>query len=1539
MKVSYQNQHSCKTLSKRPKSGDKENYQTIIGSKIRTKHKYESYFQSPNKGEDLLFIKKKFQKIKKNSKEKLKNKTGNNTKIINNNSKNNKSSSYISFLSPKNKNHYNKNQNNALTKFLKSHLILNSIDDGSSFVTSKEKVMHSYYSNINNNNLSNILKGNLAKNNEILNINENNNINSKVNTNINSLNDLKMNSSEYNNIISCKNSNRIISKMISPTYNSNKRCTPESSRINHNRFESNPNLNYNLNENSIKDIYKNKKNKSNKNNYSKNKENSKKEKIKEKLFSKDKDSNYKINRKSYKFNFLNNNSNNNNFNSNKLYSYKGMNNTKKHNKNNFKSSNQNILSNTVFEYKKSHYSNNNINFFENYVKAVAKNKNNKYSNNKSVSIYKSNNFNSISKKKNNNINFNSNNVSITNTNRETNPNSLYETKNIFPNNMIQSPKNKNISKTTKNSPKSSLNNLNGILNKVSKKVKGHIKNKSISIITKSEASILLNSNNNNSNINGSITNQNKKKINYNNMNYSKTHINISNGNNLYSSKGYHQYKYSLNLNKKLNLLDIGNNISKKASSSPYNIYFKKKTIPSSKENISNNHNNQNNKKDINIVKNYNNLNTTGNNFQNKNVYVNKNYLLKHKNLSSLNNSSQLYYNNITGLGTNSENEISSPTYNKYQKFQKTEDININNYNININTQIHNSHTFFSDNIINLNNKKMNKNNNYSSNHENNNIPYKQNLKKKKIFSQSLKDILISNNKKPKNFTTNNSPINKLGILLNGNNNIKNNENDNSENKADNNKYSYKKWSSNREKPKKEIKKKRVFESTLSRKEAENQNIKFKLDNNNNINKNNDKNNIENNIENNKNNNIVNLLDSSQRKYIDLKKIIDEEIENNSKKNKNSIKDINIQELKKKKNNNKKIKINKINDENNIENISNNRNKNLSLSQNEPTLSSNSSISYDANYYMKESLKLSCYISKFYNKYKEYPNTTLQFYKYGRLIGQGAFGKVNLGLNILTGRIVAIKSFNKNNSELTGDNMKKIKYETDLMKKLNHPNITKILEMFEDEKFFLIIMEYINGGNLFSFVKKRRKLSEKTAKFLFKQIILGIKYIHEQNIVHRDIKLENLLIDLNNNVKICDFGIGKKVTNKSQLLYDQCGTLMYMAPEILLSTKEKGYEGFPVDIWSSGISLYIMLSGTLPFNYKKKKNKSNENNDEEEEEDEESISSKSKSKKNDEDNFELQYNIVYKEPKHIDNISEEARDLLKGLLNKDPKKRLTCEQILNHPWLYNFKEKNNSSKKFHLFTKAEMIMLSKTFIDYRRANSDDLKENFTLSNLEIDNNKNKNNSNEKNITSKSSILGPYNSIISDYENDSSLHLSTIKDDDSFNDFNNSKIKLEKDRIIFSRKIKEFNRLYELNNNGEVDNGVLINSKTQSSINMTDRSNNSRISNKNNNKNDTDVLDLNLETSNGSYVIFNENEGIIEVKKNTKVKEKKNKIKENDKYFKNNVNREIEQRVKINNILNQISLMGYDKKYVLDCVKKNELCHASTVYYLMINYENI
>ena len=1398
MKMNYLNKNNNIALSKRTKSGDKDKFQTIKNSKFQYNQKYMSYFNSPKKGENVLFMKKKFQKIKKNSGEKIK------SEIINNinNSNNNISSSYINFMSPINKNYCNKKQNYGLTKFLKNQLILNSVDT-SSYAKSKEKDKDKE---------------------KVLSYNSNENINNK-----------KINKDNALSGINNKNT----PDLLYHNYNQ--------SKVENNKKQNNKNFNMKLGKNS------------------------------------------------FKFNFLNNLSstgNNKHFYKNKLYSIKGMINNKKNNKN-ISNSNQNLLSNTMFESNnKSHY-HNNINFYENYIKAVALNKTNKYSINKSISTNQSNNI-SYPKKPNYNMTFNSNTLNGIITNRDTNQtatNNNFNNKSIYTSNMIQSPK-VNISKTTKSSPKININN---------KRIKGHAKNKSISIITKSDVSFLFKNNNNFMKMN---------KMNYNNnMNY--TTLNDNGNYNLYSNNGHH-YKYSqiLNNNKKLQLIDVesNNNIKKNKITSPYNVYQKKKTQPNSRENsfIKNKLKNK-----INISKNNNNNNINNhmsniNSNSNKNIYVSKNHLSKHKNknLTSLNNSTQMIYsnNNITNevnINNNTQHELSSP---KSQNYQKTEDIIVNNYNININNQINNTNNYITGNFIQYDSKKKNNLNNINNN--NDNIT----LKKKKLISQSLKDILISNNKNTKIFTANNSPLNKLGILLNGQNNNYLKNNNKSSDRIDNIKYTYNKLSSNREN-KKDLNKKRIFESISSRKKEENKNIKIE---NKNLNINLSK----------KNNN--NIAIESQRKYLEMKKKQKEELENNKKKtslkkeaNTKDTKDSKKEKDKEKEDNNTNNNINNNNSsKNNVSNITTNRNNNdVSLSLYNPTLSSRSSVSYDANYYMKESLKLANYISKYYSKNKKYPNTSLQFYKYGRLIGQGAFGKVNLGLNILTGRIVAVKSFDKNNSELTGDNMKKILYETDLMKKLNHPNITKILEMFEDEKYFMIIMEYINGGNLFSFVKKRRKLSEKTAKFLFRQIIQGIKYIHEQNIVHRDIKLENLLIDLNNNVKICDFGIGRKIKNKNQLLHDQCGTLMYMAPEILLSSKEKGYEPFPVDIWSSGISLYIMLSGTLPFNYKNKKNE-DDDEEEENEEEEESFSEKSKSKKNEEDNFKLQYSIVYKEPKKIEKISDEARDLLKGLLNKDPKKRLTCEQILNHPWLNNCKEKNISAKKFHLFTKAENVMLSKTFIDYRKANYEDLKENFTLSNLENNTGKNKQNSNEENITNKSSILAPYNSIIS--ESDDITQRISIKSNDSFDDFNNSKIKLENELIAFSKKIKEFNRLYELNNNGEVDNGVLINSKTQSSANLTDRSSS--------NKSKSDALNINI--SNSNSLLLNENN-----------EDKKNKTNRGKNNSRKSLDEEMERHIKSNNILEQMKLMGYNRNYVLDCVKKNELCHASAVYYLMMNYENI
>ena len=769
------------------------------------------------------------------------------------------------------------------------------------------------------------------------------------------------------------------------------------------------------------------------------------------------------------------------------------------------------------------------------------------------------------------------------------------------------------------------------------------------------------------------------------------------------------------------------------------------------------------------------------------------------------------YNNIYNNNSFINKKIINPIMNNTKKHSnENQNSNIiNNCQININNINYNN---YNQNMTQKNNQLFN--DKIMKLLKKKNLVEASNLKGKKIISQSQQEIKTKKIYK-KNYTTNNSPNNK------NNTKSKNKFSNNKDNSFSNKNKHSKNSSSKHQKQKSKIQTK------------------------------------DSNIPN--NNNISNK--KSIKKIIN-KDNIDEYLDITSREKRFNSKN-EIMALKKnlQKNNSENILNNKKIDSNEIDKSRIN------------TISCTSSKTKDSNYYLEKCKSLSRYIKQYYQENQKYPSTNLNFYLYGRLIGQGAFGKVNIGLNILAGRVVAIKSFNKKELDKNGDNMKKILYETDLMKKMNHPNITKILEVFEDEDYILITMEYINGGNLFSFVKKRRKLSEKTAKFLFKQIILGIQHIHSHKIVHRDIKLENILIDLNNNIKICDFGIGKILTYNKQLLYDKCGTPMYMAPEILLSSKNHGYEGYPVDIWSAGISLYIMLSGTLPFNLKNNESSSIEESSE--------------------NNIELQYSIINNEPKYIEKISDEARDLLKGLLNKNPNKRLTIEQILNHPWLQ--MDNKGKNKKYHLFAKAEIIMLSKTYIDYRNGNIDDLKENFTLSNLKKDKETKKDKNKIKNISTKSSLLAPYNTLIQ--EDDSEMDNDFR---DCLEDINNPNIVLENDIILIKNKVKEFNLNYELNNNGECDNGMLINTKTgtiSSSLN-----NSSKIEGRLTNRR-------------------NEDENLLDELND-----------ENDEQGEEHEN-------KINKILDEIEKLGYDKKYVLNCVNKNILCYASSVFYLMLNYKNI
>ena len=500
---------------------------------------------------------------------------------------------------------------------------------------------------------------------------------------------------------------------------------------------------------------------------------------------------------------------------------------------------------------------------------------------------------------------------------------------------------------------------------------------------------------------------------------------------------------------------------------------------------------------------------------------------------------------------------------------------------------------------------------------------------------------------------------------------------------------------------------------------------------------------------------------------------------------------------------------------------------------------------------------------------DYPSSDISFYKFGRVIGKGAFGKVNLGLHILTGRIVAIKSFNK--TKFTKENQKKkIMNEINLMKNLNHFSVVKLLDTVETEKYILLIMENVLGGDLLSFIKKRNKLQEKTAKFIFKQLLQSIKYIHSKNIVHRDIKLDNILIDLNNNIKLCDFGVGKYISNYNEILSEQCGTPAYIAPEVVSGD---GYSGFPVDIWSSGVVLYSLLMGSIPF---KAQNLN-----------------------------ELQGLIMSGNYKQIEGISKNANDLLNKLLEINPNKRINVDEALNHPW---FSENIDKDDKFSLFTKAEQILLSKNIVDYRNCSKEDIIENFTLENLDT----NKFNENI-NIKTKSSIFAPFNS--SFYCHGLHLDNSDIKENNL-----EEGLTIRNNIILFEQDVNALNRQYELNNNGEIDHGVIINNSNEKAI-----KNNLKEHNKEGNENKNNLINNNNEIEN------KEKEKFIKIN-NSKIACDSNR----NKYNNMNLNLTYPSTMILDeNIMKNMENLGYKKDYIQKCILNNELNYCHATYYLLLN----
>ncbi|XP_051961310.1 serine/threonine-protein kinase MARK2-like [Xyrauchen texanus] len=214
--------------------------------------------------------------------------------------------------------------------------------------------------------------------------------------------------------------------------------------------------------------------------------------------------------------------------------------------------------------------------------------------------------------------------------------------------------------------------------------------------------------------------------------------------------------------------------------------------------------------------------------------------------------------------------------------------------------------------------------------------------------------------------------------------------------------------------------------------------------------------------------------------------------------------------------------------------------------------------------------------------RNFPHTKrVGSYLVGKMINKGSFAKVMLGMHISTGEKVAIKVIDKKKACQDSYVLKNMKREPRIHQIIRHPNIVLLLETLETENCYYMAMELCGGGDLMDKICERKRLEEREVRRFTRQILSAVEHLHRHGIVHRDLKIENFLLDENNNIKIVDFGLSNTLKADSlslELLNTQCGSPAYAAPELLAHRKY----GPKVDVWSVGVSMFAMLTGTLPF---------------------------------------------------------------------------------------------------------------------------------------------------------------------------------------------------------------------------------------------------------------------------------------------------------------------------------------------------------------------
>uniref|UniRef100_A0A8C1RAY8 non-specific serine/threonine protein kinase n=1 Tax=Cyprinus carpio TaxID=7962 RepID=A0A8C1RAY8_CYPCA len=253
-----------------------------------------------------------------------------------------------------------------------------------------------------------------------------------------------------------------------------------------------------------------------------------------------------------------------------------------------------------------------------------------------------------------------------------------------------------------------------------------------------------------------------------------------------------------------------------------------------------------------------------------------------------------------------------------------------------------------------------------------------------------------------------------------------------------------------------------------------------------------------------------------------------------------------------------------------------------------------------------------------------------FYDIERTLGKGNFAVVKLARHRITKTEVAIKIIDK--TQLDAVNLEKIYREVQIMKMLDHPHIIKLYQVMETKNMLYLVTEYAKNGEIFDYLAKHGRLSEPEARRKFWQILSAVEYCHNRNIVHRDLKAENLLLDGHMNIKIADFGFGN-FFQSGKPLATWCGSPPYAAPEVF---EGQQYEGPQLDIWSMGVVLYVLVCGALPFD---------------------GPSLPILRQRVLEGRFRIPYFMT-----------EDCEHLIRRMLVLDPSKRLSIGQIKEHKWM-------------------------------------------------------------------------------------------------------------------------------------------------------------------------------------------------------------------------------------------------------------------------------